>query len=332
MIKTAVIGLGDIAHVHVPLLQSMKDVELVALCDTDTSRKDVFQTNAKFYSDYQEMIEQEELDVVHICLPHYLHFPVTKYCAEHGVHVLQEKPLSLHASQAQESAELEEQVSVKLCICLQNRMNASFKKCMEFIQNETFGKVTGVTGIVAWARPREYYTVKPWRGTWEYAGGGVMINQSIHTLDLMQLIGGEIQSINGNVCNLLDYDIEVEDTATASIQFKNGVKGWFIATNANSDNDSVHIEVHLEHAVLRIQDCKLYLVEEGKEPKEIIEDALLAGPKSYYGAGHRIVFQDFYKAIQENNDDYIHLHEGVISMQIIDAIQASSKNKQIIEL
>lgn len=330
MLKAAVIGLGDIAQIHVPLLQSMKQVELVALCDIDDQKKDAFQGTFTFYSDYQEMLEKEDLDVVHICLPHYLHYAVSKVCAEHGVHVLQEKPLALNATEGRLSKEMELHVSTKCCLCLQNRMNASFIKCKQIIEEGIYGNLVSITGIVAWARGEAYYTSKPWRGMWKYAGGGVMINQSIHTLDLMQLLGGEIYAIKGNVCNLLDYDIEVEDTASAHIQFKNNVKGWFVATNANHVNDSVHLEIHMEKAVLRIQDSKLYVLKPGEDTVELIEDAVLAGPKSYYGAGHRLVFEDFYRAIEQDTSAYIHLHEGMVSMKMIDAIQASSKTKQTI--
>lgn len=331
MHRAGVIGLGDIAQIHVPLLQRMEHVELVAVCDIDEQKKDEVK-NAAFYTSYEEMIEKEDLDVVHICLPHYLHYPVSKYCAEHGLHVLQEKPLALSYQEACAAAVLEANTSTKLCLCLQNRMNASFQKMQEMIRSGMYGTITGIKGIVAWARPKGYYTIKPWRGTWEFAGGGVMINQSIHTLDLMQMIGGEITSIKGSVSNLLDYDIEVEDTATAAIQFASGVRGWFVATNANSDNDSVVVEVHLEKAILTIQDSKLYIKEGNGDAQEIVEDAVLDGPKSYYGAGHSIVFEDFYQAIEQDNEAYIHLREGVASMKMIDAIQRSSKLNRTVKM
>lgn len=332
MLRAAVIGLGDIAQIHVPLLQAMEKVELVALCDIDETKKEQFSINVPFYTDYKDMLEQEKIDVVHICLPHFLHYPVTKYCVEHHVHVLQEKPLALNAQEAKENAQVEQTATTKCCLCLQNRMNASFQECKNIIQQGTFGKLVSISGIVAWARPEEYYTLKPWRGLWKYAGGGVMINQSVHTLDLMQVLGGEISAIKGNVCNLLDYKIEVEDTASAFIEFKNGVKGFFVATNANSANDSVHLEIHLEKAVLRIQDSKLFLIKPNQNPEELIEDAMLAGPKSYYGAGHQIVFHDFYQAIEQGTNEYIHLYEGIASMNMIDAILASSKQNQIMKM
>jgi predicted dehydrogenase len=235
MLKVAVIGLGDISRIHIPAIQANPNAELVAVCDLDESLKDTV-PGANFYTDYHEMLEKENLDVVHNCLPHYLHYPVTKTCIEKGVNVFQEKPLGLNTSEGQALAKLEEEHrDVKLGVCLQNRYNESFEKLMEIVKSGEYGKVTGVKGLVAWYRPKAYYDVKPWRGKMEYAGGGSMINQSLHTLDLMQLVGGKMESIRGSVDQLLDYGIEVEDTASAHINFQNGARGlFFILKKVNS--------------------------------------------------------------------------------------------------
>src|SRR3954447_27074781 len=120
MLKVAVIGLGDISKIHIPAIQANPNAELVAVCDINESLKDTV-SGVNFYNDYHEMLEKEVLDCVHNCLPHYLHFPVTKACVEKGVHVFQEKPLGLNTEEGQALVNLEEHSDVKIGVCLQNR-------------------------------------------------------------------------------------------------------------------------------------------------------------------------------------------------------------------
>lgn len=331
MLRVGVIGLGDVAHIHVPLIKNSKQAKLVAVCDIDESKKD-FTDGVNFYTDYKEMVEKENLDVVHVCLPHYLHFPVTKYLANNNVHVLQEKPLTLDYKEALEAIKLSKNTDVKIGICFQNRRNASVKMMLEIIDSKKYGEVKGVKGLVAWARPKAYYDVKKWRGSWKYAGGGTMINQSIHTLDIMQLVGKDIVSVTGIAGQLLDYEIEVEDTVVANIEFANNVKGFYMATNANAVNDSVEIKAYLEEAELTIRNSKLYITNEEHDELELVEDATLGGPKSYYGASHGFIFEEFYESVINDTDNYVSVEDAAVSIRIIDAIHFSSKEKRRVKM
>lgn len=332
MLKVAVIGLGTISHIHIPAIKANPNAELVAVCDNDETLSNTV-PGANFYSNYEVMLENEDIDCVHICLPHYLHYPVTKACVEKGVHVFLEKPLGLNAVEGRALVNIEEEYrDVKIGVCLQNRNNESFEKLQEMINSGEYGPIKGVKGLVAWFRPKQYYDVQPWRGQWKYAGGGVMINQALHTLDLMQLVGGEIEYIRGSVDKLLDYNIEVEDTASARIQFKNGAKGLFFATNANADNSSVELEVLFEIDRFIIKDSILTRVNEAGEKEELMEDAKLPGSKHYYGASHAKTINQFYSAILENTQDYIHAKDALASLAIIDSIHLSSEKKQTIKM
>jgi predicted dehydrogenase len=332
MLKIAVIGLGDISNIHISAIQANPSVELVAVCDHDETLKDTV-SGVNFYTDYHEMLEKETLDCVHNCLPHYLHYPATKACVRKGVHVFQEKPLGLNINEGLELVKLEEDnQDVKIGVCLQNRYNESFEKLLEIVNSGQYGKITGIKGLVTWFRPKAYYDAKPWRGKMEFAGGGVMINQALHTLDLMQLLGGEIETIRGSIDKLLDYDIEVEDTATANIKFKTGAKGLFFATNANSENSSVELQVVCENGKFTIKDSILTMVNEKGKKEEIIEDTKLPGAKFYYGASHTKLINKFYSCILNNTQDYAHAKDALISMQMIDAIRKSSEEKKEIKL
>lgn len=328
MLKIAVIGLGDISKIHIPAIQANECAELVAVCDIDESLKDSI-ANANFYTNYLEMLEKEAVDCVHICLPHHLHLPATKACVEKGVHVFQEKPLARNVEEGLALVKLEEENStVKIGVSFQNRVNETVEKLREIIDSGGYGKVTGIKGLVTWHRPKAYYDVKPWRGKMEYAGGGVMINQSIHTLDLMQLIGGEISTIRGSIDNLVDHGYEVEDTASASIQFANGATGLFFATNANATNSSVEFQVVLEKGKFTIKDSILTSADESGKKTDLIEDMKLPGSKFYYGASHAKLINQFYTCIEKDSQDYIHVKDAQVSMEMIHAICRSSETKK----
>jgi len=332
MLKVAVIGLGDISEIHIAAIQDNPNAKLVAVCDINEALKDTA-PGVNFYTDYNFMIEKEKLDCVHVCLPHYLHFSVTKACAVKGINVFQEKPLALNTEEGLALVKLEEDNNnIKICVCLQNRFNESFEKLREIVKSGQYGKVVGIKGLVTWFRPKAYYDAKPWRGTMEYAGGGAMINQSIHTLDLMQLLGGEIESIRGSIDNLLDYGIEVEDTATANIKFKNGARGLYFTTIANSGNSSVELQVVLEKGKFTIKDSALTILNENGEKEKIIEDVKLAGTKFYYGASHAKLINKFYSCIKNSTEDYVHVKDALTSIKMIDTIRKSSGLKKELKM
>lgn len=330
MLNVAVIGLGAVSKVHLPAIHNNPKVQLVAVCDINVSLKDTIQ-DVNFYTDYEEMLNKENIDVVHICLPHHLHLPATKACAEKGVNVFLEKPLARNVDEAAELVEIEQACpQIKICVSLQNRYNETVEELLEIAKSKKHGEIIGLKGMVTWFRPETYYTSQPWRGQMKLAGGGVMINQSIHTLDLLHLFGGEIASIKGSIDQLLDYDIDVEDTATARIEFVNGAKGLYFATIANSRNSSVEFQVVFEDATYTIKDSILTKKVDGKKER-IIEDDKKAGTKFYYGASHAKLINHFYDCINNDTTDYVHVKDAYPSMEMIAAIRESSvKQKAVI--
>ena len=325
MKRVAVIGLGEIAKVHVPILTKLETVELCAVCDLREERRNLA-PGVPFYTDYKEMLEKEKPDCVHLCLPHWLHYPVAKDVAEAGINIFCEKPLALNAEQARQFEQLEQQhPEVKIGLCLQNRYNETTEMLMSIIESGLEGAVTSVKANVVWARPKSYYEAEPWRGKMDTAGGGAMINQSIHTMDLMAQFGGEIDTIRGNICQLLDYGIEVEDTAVAHVIYKSGAVGTFFATVSHAVNTSVEIAVEMEKGSYRIQDNKLWKLE-GGEMTLLAEDARLPGAKFYYGASHAKLIRMFYEDLESGERRYPRAADGVMSMRMIDAVRASSKS------
>jgi len=332
MLNVAIVGLGTVSPLHKDAINKDSRVKLVAVCDILMTNKERYD-NVHFYSNIDEMLKNEKIDCVHICLPHYLHIPTIKKCAEYRVNIFTEKPLSLNYEEAEEIFGIESKYGIKVGVCLQNRYNNTTIKIKKITDSGEYGKLVGIKSVVTWSRDINYYKNKPWRGTMSKAGGGVMINQTIHTLDIMQYIAGDPKKINGKILNFTMGDsIEVEDTATAYIVFNNGVKGLYFATNAYCINSSVEMEFVFDNARIVLQDNALYLYADG-ERKEICKDIKMEGSKHYYGSSHIIAIKEFYTAIINNNDDYINVREASKSIRMIDLIRKSSnKNKMMEEL
>lgn len=331
MFRVAIIGLGDIASLHIAAIQKISDAKIVALCDKDLEDKDtkVYGEDIRMYTDHREMLQREHgngkhLDIVHICLPHYLHASYIKELHALGIHVFCEKPLCIDKKELDELLALNTQ-DIQVGICLQNRCNESVRVLKEKIASLEYGNIIGMRAEVLWNRTREYYAKKPWRASVEQSGSGVLLNQAIHTLDLCTYFAGEVKDIKSLYGRLLDYDIEVEDSMMAYLAFANGARGLFIATNANYRNDSVYIQITLEKAEFIIQDYTLYQILEDGSREFLVEDRSLEEEggilkeykkKTYYGAGHRVAIREFYRCIQEKKRFAIDIKEAAKSMKL----------------
>ena len=322
MLNVAIIGMGTISVIHLEAIKLCKNAKLIAVCDTDISLKEIY-SEYNFYDDLEMMLKTEKLDVVHICLPHYLHVSAAKLCAQYHVNVFTEKPVALTYNQAQELFELEKQYDIKIGVCLQNRYNNTTIEMKKIIDEKTYGNVLGCKGMVTWNRDMGYYDTKPWRGKMEFAGGGCMINQTVHTLDLMQYLIGDVKSIKGKIASLHLEEIEVEDTSVAHLDFGNKVTGIFFATISYCSNSAVEIEIIMEKARVVINNSKLY-VYENEEVKCICEDQKLEGSKHYYGASHFNCIASFYEAIINENDEYIKVQQAAKPIKLIDKIVESN--------
>ena len=268
--------------------------------------------------------------MVHNCLPHYLHFPVTRELVEMGCNVFCEKPIAMTAAQAAEFEAFEAaHPEVKIGVCLQNRMNETTEELKKIIDSGEYGKIIGIRGFVPWRRPVDYYAVKPWRGTWKYAGGGSMINQSLHTLDLLYFLGGKIDKIHAIVGQTNEYGIEVEGDVVARLEFANGAPGLFFATNNNWTNESVQIRVAMEKGTFHIEDNTLFKVNPDGTREVVVKAPVLEGIKFYYGASHSRMIERFRKAVENNTDDYIHVKDGTTVIRLMETIFRSANTSAL---
>ena len=208
----------------------------------------------------------------------------------------------------------------------QNRFNQTSVKAREVLDSGMLGRIKGIKGIVTWYRDSSYYTESGWRDDRERAGGGVLITQALHTLDLMQWFCGEAERIKGYAdTRCFRGVIEVEDTAEATIWFKNGARGIFYATVCFTDNSPVVIEIHCEKGFLTIWDGELYLARDGKR-ELLARDQLASGEKAYWGLSHEKLIKHFYKCILQDTADYISVPDAYVSVEMAMGIYESSAN------
>ena len=293
MIKNVcIVGYGCIAPVHASaLLQLPDEVKIYAICDIvkEKADKGAEKYGAKAYYSIDEALDDSEIDVFHICTPHYLHFPMIEKCLAKGKMVVSEKPLVMTRDELKKASAFKD--SHLYCI-FQNRTNNSVLKLKEIIESDkTIGHLTGIRAIMTWKRTAHYYRSGPWRGKIATEGGGVLINQSIHTLDLMCLFGGKVVSAEAKMSNhSLKGEIEVEDTVEAYVKFENGASGIFYATNANAFDSPTILDISFENASFRYIDGRLY-----KGGELLASDTSDAPGKACWGNGHEREFFNIYK-------------------------------------
>ncbi|MNM82611.1 Glucose--fructose oxidoreductase precursor [compost metagenome] len=334
-IGAAIVGCGAIFPLHAGAVQQLDGVKLKVVVDSDASKAE--QAAAEYAceaaSDYQTLLERDDIQVVHLCTPHHLHAEMATRLLRAGKHVLTEKPLAHHLKAAEDLLAEARRNEAQLGVVFQNRYNASSQKIREFLDSKTLGQLLCLKGIVTWHRDEAYYTDSPWRGSWATEGGGVLINQAIHTLDLLQWFGGEVVSVQGSVtADALGDVIEVEDTAHASFRFADGVRGLFYATNAYLANSPVELELVFEGGTLHQRDDCLYLIQDGlesliSEPPVSLDDAGRIIGKSYWGSSHRLLIADFYDHIRTGTRFAINGEEGLKTLRLIAELYRSSRTR-----
>ncbi len=190
----------------------------------------------------------------------------------------------------------------------------------------------GLKGFLAWNRPPQYYQNSDWRGKWDTEGGGLVINQALHTLDLLCYLGGKPEYIKATMdTRVLNEVIEVEDTAEATIFLENGVLAHFYATNNYSTNASYDIEVNLEECSLRYIFGSLYLIK-NNETKIIEAETLATSGKDYWGNSLEILIDNFYSCIAGKGGDYTEFQDAMLSVSLVDGLYTSARSGEKIKI
>lgn len=324
--KAALVGCGDVSVVHFEALENVDGVELVAVCDTDpgTASRSSQQQGVPGYTNLAEMLEKERPDVVHVATPHDQHVPVILEALDAGVHVLTEKPLANTLAEADRVIDAASKTDLKVGVCFQNRYNLSSQRAHELLASGELGNVQGGAGTVIWTRTADYYHAKPWRGVWDSSGGGLLINQAIHTLDLLQWLVGPVTDVDGTAYSRIFRDIiEVEDTAEMVLHHTGGIRSVFYATLAHAVADPVLLELVTEEAVIRIWGDMFVTYKDGRQEVVSERKAPTTG-RSYWGLSHEYLIRDFYAKLSDPEPFWISPAEGRKTLEIIDKVYEQS--------
>lgn len=298
--KAAIVGCGNIAAVHAKSISLLDGVTLTAVSDIKMDRAEKYEREygCRACDSLEKMLEAERPDVLHICTPHYLHVPMAQYALKKGIHVFSEKPPVISEEQLTCLEKAVSEGTGRAGFCFQNRYNPSVLFVKKLLASGKAGKVKGARGIVTWHRDAAYYTESGWRGKLETEGGGALINQSIHTMDLLGVFLGKPVSVEAQTANHhLPGIIEVEDMMEAYIRYENAA-ACFYATTAYTEDAPPLIEISCENVVIRIEELDVTLLwRDGRREKPEIDRKKALG-KSYWGTGHLDCISDFYRCLK----------------------------------
>lgn len=245
-VRVGIVGCGKVAGIHAEALAALPEAEFVAACDTDRGRAQAFSARlgVRAFTDTGEMVRQAGLEAVVVCTPHPQHARNTVDAAVAGAHVLVEKPMASNLRDCDMMLAATGAAGVKLGIVSQRRFYEPIVRMRQAIDAGKIGRpVLGTFLMLSW-RDEAYYRSDPWRGTWAGEGGGVLVNQSPHQLDILQWMMGPIQEISGYWANLNHPYVEVEDTALAMIRFRNGGLGSIVTSLSQKPGIYTKVHVH----------------------------------------------------------------------------------------
>jgi len=341
--KYAIIGCGRISFNHIAAAID-NGLDIVALCDIDKTKikekKEHFNLSedVKEYTDYNEMINNEDIELIAISTESGKHASIAFDCIKKGINLIIEKPIALSIDDADKIVSMAKEYNVKVCACHQNRFNKSIRKIREAIDNNMFGKLLHGTAHIRWNRGESYYKQAPWRGTWEQDGGALM-NQCIHNIDLLRwMMGSDIIEVCGMTDNLNHDYISAEDLGMAIIKFANGSYGIVEGTtNVYPSNLEETLYIFGEKGTVKAGGQSVNLIEEWKfedndESLEEVQEKNNEIPKNVYGFGHKPLYEDVILAIKEDRMPYVTAEDGKKALELVLAIYESSFKNKIVKL
>jgi len=333
--KAAVIGLGGISPMHIKPLAKI-GVQITHVCDKDEAKaKTVAESIGCAYStSHTEMLKAGGFDAVHICLPHFLHAPVAIDALNAGCHVLTEKPMATTTEDAQKMIDAAKKTGRFLGVIFQNRYNPGTILIKDAVTSGKLGEITGGWLRVTWSRPDEYYTESDWRGNWATAGGGVLINQSIHTFDLMSYMLGEPTTVKATIANRAHAVAEVEDVAEGVIMYGEVPVSFYVNLfNPYDAPAGLEIVGTLGTASI-VGDDAVIRYKDGTKEEAIADNVAqeLYGQKSYWGVSHIKQITEFYDAINAGRKPETDGLEGLRTQWLINGIYESAKSSREVML
>lgn len=363
-IRFGVIGCGSIGPTHAGAIQQIEDAELVAVADVVAEKAEAMAKKfgvAKVYDRHDALLADPEIDAVCICTPSGMHADGAIAALRAGKHVIVEKPMEVTLEACDRMIAAEDESGKKLAIISQHRFDAATVLVKEAIDSGKLGRIVLADASVKWWRTQQYYDSGDWRGTWQWDGGGALMNQGVHTVDLLQWLAGGVSSLYAQTRTAAHERIEVEDVAVAALTFASGAVGTITATTAAFDGFPVRIDIYGTEgsAILEGDRLKTLKLKTGEEyqSEEAAAHALsvarggtasvkdqaatrlatptgsaAADPGAVWGDAHRAQIEDFLHAVRTNGKPLIDGRAGKKPLEIILGVYRSSRTGQPITI
>lgn len=328
-LKCAIIGCGRISYKHVEAIANNDDyLELTAVCDVIEERavekKNQYlekypDREVAVYTDYQEMIEKEDLDIAAIATESGYHGDIAIHCLEKDLQVMIEKPMAMTLEEIDAINDLGRKKNLKVAVCHQNRFNPPIQKLHKAVEEGKFGNLINGTARVLWTRDQHYYDLAPWRGT-KALDGGTLMNQCIHNLDLLLwMMNSPVVSVKAERGTFM-RNIEMEDYGVVLMRFENGtigtLEGSAVVYPKNLE-ETLSIFGETGTAViggLAVNEIETWNFE---DPEEKIDDPVKDEIDNVYGNGHTPLYKDYIEAIVEDRDPLISGEEGRKPVEVL---------------
>ena len=349
-LRFGIIGCGVIGHIHAEAITSLPDAQLVAVADVIPERAQELaeEFHVTPYRDVEEMLAHEELDVVDIGTPSGQHAEHACQVMRSGRHVIVEKPMEISRATIAEILRVQQETGVKLAVISQHRFDPVTSQVHDLVEEQAFGRLVLGNALVPWWRSQKYYDSGAWRGTWELDGGGVLMNQSIHSIDVLQWLMGPVKSVCAYTDTLV-HRMETEDVAVAVLRFANGALGTIAATTGAYPGTGTRIEIYGDKGSAVIEDDHLSYLHLARDDREEV------GP---YGAGreqrvhsaasegasaaqdpaalairsHALQIEDMMRAIRENGTPLVDGYAAKHPVEIILGIYESARTHKEVTL
>ena len=335
-----IIGGGMIANFHAQAIQAMHGGQLGGIYARKAEKAIALAAkyNCKAYTQLKDLLSDKTIDIVTIATPSGAHLAPTLAAAKAGKHIICEKPLEVTPARIEQMIQVCKEEKVVLAGIFNRRFNPAVQAFKKAVDDNRFGIITLCEASIKWYRTQEYYDSGAWRGTWELDGGGALMNQSIHTIDQLIYLAGDIKRLSASTTCLIHEGIEVEDTAVAILEFENGARGVIQGATSCWSSSGHPAEVHIcgsEGSVFmsdesfRVWDFKTPSAED-----DFIKNNLMEGAAQGLGAndpsainfdGHLRNFEDVVNAIEVGRAPLITGEEGLKAVKVIDAIYQSAK-------
>jgi len=340
-----IVGCGMISNFHARAIADVPRTKLVACFDTraDAAEKFAAANGCRAYTDLNKMLADPKVSIVTIATPSGAHMEPAVAAARAGKHVIIEKPLEVTLKKCDRIIEACEKAGVQCGAIFPSRFHDSSVKLKRAIEGGRFGRLTLGDAYVKWFRTQAYYDSGAWRGTWALDGGGALMNQAIHSVDLLTWLMGPVVEIQANTATLAHVRIEVEDAVVATLRFANGALGVLEATTAAYPGYLKRIEIHGSEgsALLEEEDLKAWdFAKPRKEDKAILDQMRehkstgggASDPAAIGHHGHTMQFRDFVEAVKKNRPPAVDGHDGRRSVEIILGVYKAAETGTTVKL